>query len=133
MKLGDTIGTAAPSQVTRLIDAVRTTLPDITIVLHFHNTRGMSLTNVQAGIAAGIDRYESALGGVGGCPFAPGATGNVASEDLVHFLHLEGHQTGVDLTRLIEAGHWFETLLDRQLPAHLLRAKPVGEIYNTAK
>lgn len=96
------------------------------MVLHFHNTRDMSLANVLTGLSEGIDRYESALGGVGGCPFAPGATGNVSTEDLVHFLHLEGHETGTDLVSLIEAGHWFETVLGRKLPAHLLRANPVG-------
>ncbi|MFC4667504.1 hydroxymethylglutaryl-CoA lyase [Seohaeicola nanhaiensis] len=126
IKLGDTIGTAWPSRVRELVRAMRSALPDTTLVLHFHNTRDMSLANVLTGIAEGVDRYESALGGVGGCPFAPGATGNVSTEDLVHFLHLEGHDTGLDLGALIEAGHWFETVLDRKLPAHLLRASPVG-------
>jgi hydroxymethylglutaryl-CoA lyase len=81
---------------------------------------------VLVGIDEGVDRYESALGGIGGCPFAPGATGNVATEDLVHFLHLEGHQTGARLDALIDAGHWFETVLERHLPARLLRVDPAG-------
>ncbi|MEQ8896043.1 MAG: hydroxymethylglutaryl-CoA lyase [Roseovarius sp.] len=132
IKLGDTIGTAWPARVRELIRAMRAALPDTALVLHFHNTRDMSLANVLTGMAEGVDRYESALAGVGGCPFAPGATGNVATEDLVHFLHLEGHRTGLDLGRLIEAGHWFETVLDRKLPAHLLRAKPVGETTDLA-
>lgn len=126
IKLGDTIGTAWPSRVRELVRAIRDALPKTTIVLHFHNTRGMSLANVLTGVAEGVNRYESALGGVGGCPFAPGATGNVPTEDLVHFLHLEGYRTGLELGELIEAGHWFETVLERKLPAHLLRAKPVG-------
>lgn len=126
IKLGDTIGTAWPSRVRELVRAMRAALPETTLVLHLHNTRDMSLANVLVGIAEGVDRFESALAGVGGCPFAPGATGNISTEDLVHFLHLEGHQTGLDLAKLIEAGHWFETVLERKLPAHLLRATPVG-------
>ena len=132
IKLGDTIGTAWPSRVRELVRAMREALPETVLVLHLHNTRDMSLANVLTGIAEGVDRYESALAGVGGCPFAPGATGNISTEDLVHFLHLEGHETGLDLGKLIEAGHWFETVLERKLPAHLLRAKPVGETVELA-
>jgi hydroxymethylglutaryl-CoA lyase len=126
IKLGDTIGTAYPRQVSALVGALRAALPDVTLVLHFHNTRGLALANVMAGLAAGVVRYESSLGGIGGCPFAPGATGNVATEDLVHFLQVETHETGINLPKLIEAGHWLETLLGRELPAHLLRAQPIG-------
>ena len=132
IKLGDTIGTAWPSRVRELVRAMREALPETVLVLHLHNTRDMSLANVLTGIEEGVDRYESALAGVGGCPFAPGATGNISTEDLVHFLHLEGHKTGLDLGKLIEAGHWFETVLERKLPAHLLRAKPVGETVELA-
>ena len=133
VKLGDTIGTAWPARVRELVRAMRSALPETGIVLHFHNTRDLSLANVLVGLAEGVDRYESSLGGVGGCPFAPGATGNVATEDLVHFLALEGHETGVDLSQLIEAGHWLETVLERKLPAHLLRAAPVGHTVDPAE
>lgn len=128
IKLGDTIGTAWPTRVRDLVRALRIALPNTGIILHFHNTRDLSLANVLTGIFEGVDRYESALTGVGGCPFAPGATGNVATEDLVHFLTLEGHETGADIDRLIDAGHWLETVLERKLPAHLLRATPTGRI-----
>lgn len=132
LKLGDTIGTAWPARVRDLVRALRTALPNTGIVLHFHNTRDMALANVLTGISEGVDRYESALTGVGGCPFAPGATGNISTEDLVHFLMLEGHETGADIDRLIHAGHWLETVLERKLPAHLLRAAPVGRTVDPA-
>lgn len=126
LKLGDTIGTAIPSQITQVVHALELALPDLKLVLHLHDTRGLSLANVMAGMAAGIHRYESALGGIGGCPFAPGATGNVATEDLVHFLHAEGHETGLDLDALIATGHWLSGELGRELPARLLKAAPIG-------
>ena len=132
LKLGDTIGTAWPSRVRELVGAVRAALPEVELVLHLHNTRDMSLANVLTGLEQGVLRYESSLAGTGGCPFAPGATGNVSTEDLVHFLTLEGHRTGLDLDALIEAGHWFETVLERKLPAHLLRASPVGATVDLA-
>nr|WP_280819050.1 hydroxymethylglutaryl-CoA lyase [Tianweitania sediminis] len=128
IKLGDTIGSAHPSQVTRMLAALNQALPQVEFVLHLHDTRGMSLANVLAGLAAGGTAFESSLGGVGGCPFAPGATGNVSTEDLVHFLHLEGHETGADLAALIEAGRWLETVLGRPLPARLLHSSPVGTL-----
>lgn len=126
LTLGDTIGTATPSQVSSLVRALSAAVPELGIVLHLHDTRGLSLANVLAGLGTGVDRYEASIGGIGGCPFAPGATGNVALEDLVHFLHAEGHQTGFDLSRLVSAGHELEKLLDRKLPAKLLRVPPVG-------
>ena len=78
-------------------------MPNVELALHLHNTRGMGLANVVAGLDAGITHYESSLGGLGGCPFAPGATGNICTEDLVHMLESMGHDTGVDLDRLISA------------------------------
>lgn len=132
LKLGDTIGTAWPARVRDLVRALRIALPDTNLVLHFHNTRDMSLANVLTGISEGVTRYESALTGVGGCPFAPGATGNVSTEDLAHFLALAGHETGADIDRLVEAGHWLETVLERKLPAYLLRVAPVGRTVDPA-
>ena len=99
------------------------------ITLHFHNTRGMALANVLAGIQEGVSNFESAIGGIGGCPFAPGATGNVATEDLVHMLEQDGFDTGIDLNSLIDTGKYLSTQLDRKLPAHLQSATPVGKTY----
>ena len=96
----DTTGMANPRQVEALVKRVRERWPDLELALHFHNTRGMGLANVLAGLAAGVTRYEGCLGGLGGCPFAPGATGNICTEDLVHMLHCMGYDTGVDLDLL---------------------------------
>ncbi|MCL3883273.1 hydroxymethylglutaryl-CoA lyase [Marivita sp. GX14005] len=126
MKLGDTIGTAIPSQVSVTVSSLQKALPQVGLVLHLHDTRGLSLANVMAGLSLGITRYESSLGGIGGCPFAPGATGNVATEDLVHFLHAEGHETGFDLGKLVEHGRWLSEQLGRELPGRLLKAPPIG-------
>jgi len=98
--LGDTLGSASPSKVSALVDELQRQLPELEITLHFHNTRGMALANVMAGSASDVTRFESSVGGIGGCPFAPGATGNVATEDLVHLLIQEGIETGIDLPAL---------------------------------
>lgn len=129
LKLGDTIGTASPGRVTRLVEALVSAVPEMEIVLHFHNTRGLALANVMAGLGAGITRFESALGGLGGCPFAPGASGNVATEDLVHMMAQEGVATGIDLDKLIEVGRAFGDALNTELPAHLQKAQPVGVLH----
>jgi hydroxymethylglutaryl-CoA lyase len=126
IKLGDTIGTATPSQIKEVVTTLRAAHPELSLVLHLHDTRGLSLANVMMGLSLGIKRYESSLGGIGGCPFAPGATGNVATEDLVHFLHSEGFETGVDFERLVEQGRWLSGVLGRELPARLLKVPPIG-------
>lgn len=126
LKLGDTIGTASPGRVIALFDALDHAVPEMEIVLHFHNTRGLGLANIMAGLSCGVTRFETALGGLGGCPFAPGATGNVATEDVVHMLHLEEYDTGIDLAAIIALGTTFGALLGVDLPAHLQQAKPVG-------
>jgi hydroxymethylglutaryl-CoA lyase len=128
LKLGDTIGTASPARVARLMEALAREAPTMEIVLHFHNTRGLGLANIMSGLACGATRFESSLGGLGGCPFAPGATGNVATEDVVHLLQLEGFDTGTDLAALIETGSDFATALGLDLPAHLQKAVPVGTV-----
>lgn len=130
LKLGDTIGTASPSRVRALVSALTRELPEMELVLHFHNTRGLGLSNVLVGLECGVSRYEASLGGLGGCPFAPGASGNIATEDLVHLLHLEGVKTGIDLDALIAAGAVFSEHLGRKLPAHLQSARPVGVTYD---
>lgn len=130
LKLGDTIGSASPRRVRELVKSLNAELPDMQLILHFHDTRGMGLANVMAGLEEGVSRYESAIGGLGGCPFAPGALGNISTEDLVHLLHLEGLSTGIDLPALIAVGKSLENKLDRRLPARLLRSDPVGTLYD---
>ncbi|TMH49869.1 MAG: hydroxymethylglutaryl-CoA lyase [Betaproteobacteria bacterium] len=97
--LADTTGMGHPKQVLDLCSAVRERWPELELALHFHNTRGMGLANVLSGLAAGVQHYEACLGGLGGCPFAPGATGNICTEDLVHMLECMGYTTGVNLDK----------------------------------
>lgn len=127
--LGDTIGSASPNRVKTLVESLQQHVPQLQITLHFHNTRGLALANVMAGIDSGVERYESSVGGIGGCPFAPGATGNVATEDLVHLLVQQGIDSGIDLQQLINAGQYLSGKLNRPLPAHLQHAAPVGEVH----
>ncbi len=120
--LGDTTGMATPRLVRERVRALRSELLDLPVALHFHNTRGMALVNVAAGLEAGAAHFESAIGGLGGCPFAPGATGNLCTVDLVHFLHEEGIETGLDLDDLIATARWFEGVLGAPLPGQVVRA-----------
>src|ERR1700754_2252272 len=99
--LADTAGLAYPAHVHEMSTRLRAAFPEVTITLHLHNTRGLGMANVLAGLAAGITHYDSSIGGLGGCPYAPGATGNIATEELVHLLSLLGVDTGVDLDALI--------------------------------
>ncbi len=120
--LCDTTGMAFPTQVARLTQAFRERWPDTELTLHFHNTRGMGLANVLAGIDAGADRFDASLGGLGGCPYAPGATGNVCTEEIVHALQLMGYDTGVDLTTLIEASQRLPALVGHDTPSQVTKA-----------
>ncbi len=126
LKLGDTIGSASPSRVVALLEALDSNVPRMEIVLHFHDTRGLGIANIMTGMQYGVNRFETSAGGIGGCPFAPGASGNVATEDLVHFLHLEGIRTGIDLERLIKVSSLLTKYLNTQSFAHLQNALPVG-------
>jgi hydroxymethylglutaryl-CoA lyase len=120
--LCDTTGMAYPTQVGELTQQVRARWPDTELTLHFHNTRGMGLANVLAGIAAGADRFDASLGGIGGCPYAPGATGNVCTEEIVHALELMGYDTGVDLGQLLMAAHDLENLVGHEVPSQIVKA-----------
>ncbi|WP_129140947.1 hydroxymethylglutaryl-CoA lyase [Modicisalibacter coralii] len=124
VSLGDTTGMATPPLVGERIRHLREVAPPLSPTLHFHNTRGIGLANVMQGLALGVTRYESSIGGLGGCPFAPGATGNIASEDLVYLLTEMGIDTGIDLTALIEAGRLATRLMGRPLPAQVSKAGP---------
>ncbi len=121
---GDTTGMATPTRVTRLVGETRSAYPDVPLGLHFHNTRGTGLANVYAALQLGIDDFDASVGGLGGCPYAPGASGNIATEELVHMLEDMGVATGVDLGAMIDAAAQAERLVGRELPSQVLRAGP---------
>ncbi|MEI3605639.1 hydroxymethylglutaryl-CoA lyase [Pseudogracilibacillus sp. SE30717A] len=130
--LADTTGMANPVQVKRLVEKVIDQIGDVPLTLHFHNTRGMGLANVVAAIEAGATRFDSSLGGIGGCPFAPGATGNLCTEDLVHMLHEMGLETKVNLDKLIELSKGLPELLGRNdIPGQIVKAGKVTDLHKT--
>ncbi|HMN43274.1 MAG TPA: hydroxymethylglutaryl-CoA lyase [Povalibacter sp.] len=121
--LADTIGVAVPTQVTDLVGRLR----DVTsapLRCHFHNTRNTAIANAYAAVMAGVATLDSSVGGIGGCPFAPNATGNVATEDLVYMLERSGFPTGIDLNNLIRAGHWLQEQRGRPVPSMVSKAGP---------
>ena len=121
---GDTTGMATPRRVRELVTAVRDRQPDVPVLLHFHNTRGTGLANILTALELGIDEFDASVGGLGGCPYAPGASGNVATEEVVHMLHDMGIETGIDLEALLEAAALAEEIVGRRLPSGVLRAGP---------
>lgn len=116
LTIADTIGAATPRQVNSLISQLIKRFPGVEITLHLHNTRGLGIANALAGISAGIRNIDASLGGIGGCPYAPGATGNVCTEDLVHALRYDGYHCAVDLEALISITEELEVILSRPLP-----------------
>ena len=121
---GDTTGMATPTRVQRLIGAFRDANPEQSLNLHFHNTRGTGLANVLAALELGVTDFDASVGGLGGCPYAPGATGNIATEELVHMAQDMGVATGIDLDAMIEAAAAAEAIVGRTLPSQVLRAGP---------
>ncbi len=122
VSLGDTTGVGNPLQVRKALEYLRTKLDLSKIALHFHDTRGLGLANVLVGLDLGVTTYDSSFGGLGGCPYAKGASGNIATEDLVYLLHSMGIKTGVDLEKLMACSRRIEELLGTQLPSRYLRA-----------
>ena len=120
--LADTIGVGNPWAVTRMVEAASKAAPDVTLRLHFHDTRNTGLANAYAGVEAGVDVLDASVGGIGGCPFAPGATGNIATEDLVYMLERAGFTTGYDLNALIGTARWIGEKIGRPAPSALSRA-----------
>lgn len=120
--LGDTIGTASPARVLELVDAVRAEIGDVPLGAHFHDTRGMGLANAWTAVQAGITQLDASIGGLGGCPFAPGASGNIATEELTYLLEDAGIQTGIDLTAALAAARLASEVVGHPLPSGLLRA-----------
>ena len=125
LSFGDTSGMATPRVVVELLDALEEVGIDVSrIGLHFHNTRNTGLANILVAMQRGVARFDAAIGGLGGCPYSPGATGNVATEDVVHMVEDLGATTGIDLESLIRCGQLAEQLVGRQLPAQVLRSGP---------
>jgi hydroxymethylglutaryl-CoA lyase len=121
---GDTTGMGTPRRVGELVGALRSSLPKLTLNMHFHDTRGTGLANVVAALAQGVDYFDASVGGMGGSPFAAGATGNIATEDLIHMLEDMEIDTGVDLDRLLDAAHLAQGLFAGELPSKVLKAGP---------
>jgi hydroxymethylglutaryl-CoA lyase len=124
VSFGDTTGMATPRRVRDLVGGFRSRYPDIPLNLHFHNTRGTGLANVLAALELGVDDFDASVGGLGGCPYAPGATGNIATEELVHMVEDMGVATGVDLDAMIDAAAEAERIVGRELPSQVLRSAP---------
>jgi isopropylmalate/homocitrate/citramalate synthase len=122
--LADTIGVGVPSQVRNLVEGVAT--HGITVGCHFHDTRNTGIANAAAAVESGATVLDASVGGTGGCPFAPRATGNIATEDLVYLLHGMGYETGIDLDALIEVASWLAQHLDKELPGQLYKAGNFG-------
>jgi hydroxymethylglutaryl-CoA lyase len=120
--LADTIGVGVPTQVTELVSRVREAVPGISLRCHFHNTRNTGLANAFAAVQAGVSTLDASLGGIGGCPFAPAATGNIPTEDLLYMLHRSGYATGISLDGAIETGKWLQERLGRTVPGMLVKA-----------
>ena len=125
--LSDTTGMANPRQTYYYVTKLRQEFPQLKFGLHFHNARGMGLANVLAGYEAGIKRFDSAVGGIGGCPFTPNAAGNVCTEDMAYMFEEMGVKTGVDLKKLVKLAKEIESLLDRTLPGFIMKALNTAE------
>jgi hydroxymethylglutaryl-CoA lyase len=122
ISLADTIGVGVPTQVIEIVSRVREAVPGIRLRCHFHNTRNTGFANVYAALQAGVHTFDASLGGIGGCPFAPAATGNIATEDLLYLLHRAGYSTGVSLDAAIETAKWLQEQLGRTVPGMLAKA-----------
>ncbi|MBT6133930.1 MAG: hydroxymethylglutaryl-CoA lyase [Kordiimonadaceae bacterium] len=120
--LADTIGVAVPLQITEVINAVKNEVPDIKLRCHLHNSRNTGFANAIAAIDAGVEVLDASIGGIGGCPFAPHASGNISTDDLVYMLERSGIKTGVDLTKIIETSLWLETILKKPMSSQVAKS-----------
>lgn len=125
----DTTGMAHPAQVSRMARLLRDRFGGLQLTLHFHNTRGMGLANVLASVQEGIDRFDGSLGGLGGCPYAPGATGNICSEDAIHMLHAMGYDTGIDLQRLLAVARRLPQVVGHDVPGQVAKAGLITDLH----
>ncbi len=127
--VADSTGMANPLQVKRLVGKIKDRWPDLPLVLHLHNTRGMGLANALAGLQAGVTELDASIGGMGGCPYAPGATGNISTEDLVHMLHEMGIETGIDLDALIACARLTQEVIGHPLDGQVMKAGKRLDLY----
>jgi hydroxymethylglutaryl-CoA lyase len=125
----DTTGMAQPLQVAAMCEALRKAFPQLQLTLHFHNTRGMGLANVLAAVQSGIDRFDGSLGGLGGCPYAPGASGNICSEDAIHMLDAMGYDTGIDLQRLLPIARQLSSIVGREVPGQVAKSGRITDLH----
>jgi hydroxymethylglutaryl-CoA lyase len=125
----DTTGMAQPRHVAALCGALRQQFPDLQLTLHFHNTRGMGLANVLAAMQSGIDRFDGSLGGLGGCPYAPGASGNICSEDAIHMLDAMGCDTGIDLQRLLPIARQLPGIVGHEVPGQVAKSGLITDLH----
>jgi hydroxymethylglutaryl-CoA lyase len=125
----DTTGMAHPAQVSRMVEALQQRLSSVQLTLHFHNTRGMGLANVLAAVQGGIVRFDGSLGGLGGCPYAPGASGNICSEDAIYMLHVMGYDTGMDMTRLLAAARSLPHVVGHDVPGQVAKAGWITDLH----
>jgi hydroxymethylglutaryl-CoA lyase len=122
VSLGDTIGVGTPATVSRMLEACARVVPVQRLAGHYHDTYGMAVANVQASLQLGLRCFDASVGGLGGCPYAKGATGNVATEDVVYLLHGSGYDTGIDLDRLVDTAAWISAQLGREPASRVARA-----------
>jgi hydroxymethylglutaryl-CoA lyase len=122
ISVADTIGVAVPTQVGDLLRQLRAAIPGTLLRAHFHNTRNTGLANAYAAVEAGVRTLDASCGGIGGCPFAPAATGNIPTEDLVYMLHRMGMDTGIDLPALLDTSRWLQQTLEHAVPGMLVKA-----------
>ncbi|MDB5743942.1 MAG: hydroxymethylglutaryl-CoA lyase [Polaromonas sp.] len=125
----DTTGMAHPAQVSRIVEALQARFSELQLTLHFHNTRGMGLANVLAAVQGGITRFDGSLGGLGGCPYAPGASGNISSEDAIHMLDAMGYDTGIDLPRLLAVARQMPQIVGHEVPGQVAKAGRIGDLH----
>jgi hydroxymethylglutaryl-CoA lyase len=125
----DTTGMAHPAQVSRMARLLRDRFGGLQLTMHFHNTRGMGLANVLASVQEGMDRFDGSLGGLGGCPYAPGATGNICSEDAIHMLHAMGFDTGIDLPRLLAVARRLPSIVGHDVPGQVAKAGLITDLH----
>jgi hydroxymethylglutaryl-CoA lyase len=125
----DTTGMAHPAQVSRMVQALQQRLSGLQLTLHFHNTRGMGLANVLAAVQGGIDRFDGSLGGLGGCPYAPGASGNISSEDAIHMLDAMGYDTGMDLDKLLALARQMPANVGHEVPGQVAKAGRITDLH----
>jgi hydroxymethylglutaryl-CoA lyase len=125
----DTTGMAHPAQVSRITRALQDRFSGLQMTLHFHNTRGMGLSNVLASVQEGISRFDGSLGGLGGCPYAPGASGNICSEDAIHMLQAMGYETGIDMGRLLAAARRLPLIVGHDVPGQVAKAGRITDLH----